>query len=126
MMSSSTSSKIQVSPVVHDARNQRFTCDLAIPSSSAAESSVTKGQGILSYQVLSKSNDQAPFSVEYDHVEIPVEFKGHDLGKVLANAAFGHAKQNNWRVKVTCPYLVRKYITLDEVKQKYGQNIMNE
>ena len=124
--SSSRSSAIQVGPVVHDAKHQRFTCELSRRDDNNNRD--VKGQGLLSYQILAKQSSspqqQQQFFVEYDHVEVPVEFKGHDLGKVLADAAFEHARQHGWKIKVTCPYLVRKYVSLDAVKEKYGENFV--
>ena len=96
-----------------DEKNRRFMCDLFDSSNNH------KGYGYLHYNVL----DSNKKLYEFDHIEIPNEFRQENLGHFLANAAFEHASREGWRVKTTCDFLSDKFLKEKENKTKFSKII---
>lgn len=58
-------------------------------------------------------NDKAYLDYQFDkdgvmdmqHTIVPQAFQGQGVGKLLAQAAFDYAKENNLKMRLTCPFL---------------------
>jgi predicted GNAT family acetyltransferase len=69
--------------------------------------------GTLFYRKLSTENH-----FEYYFVEINEDYSGKGYAQTLAEYSFDHALKNDWKVKVTCNYLKKKYIPKTNDKYK--------
>jgi predicted GNAT family acetyltransferase len=107
---------VHVSPVIHDPAGCIFYSDLHHLKLDV------KDRGYLAYKPL----DPRKNWMEYYHVFIPNAFRGHDIGKVLAESAFDHAEREGWKVKVTCPYLIEKFLSDPAVKLKYEKILLED
>ncbi|KAL9655215.1 hypothetical protein ABK040_008990 [Willaertia magna] len=61
---------------------------------------------------------------EFYHIEVPPSYRGKGIAMPFAKKCFDYAKENGWTVKVTCPYLLEKFLGL--YRNKYEDILFEE
>jgi predicted GNAT family acetyltransferase len=100
---------MHINKMNHDTHSKRFEWNIEDKQENL------KGQGVVEYEVLDSSKN----FVDFYHIGIPVDFRGKNLGPVLAKEAFDYAQEHKWKVRVSCPYLNGKFL-VGETRAKYS------
>ena len=82
-----------------------------------------KSYAILEYEELEAENGLPVYNLY--HTEVPEQYRGRGIAKIVAQSAFKTLLANNCKLIVSCTYLQQYYLNNKDVYAKYNISLNN-